>query len=222
MVLDRLRGALHVVGAVFAHLRAARGRHVAGGVLMADAAGYETASGALLGGFYDGIAADVARGASAGARVLEIGCGPGHLSSRLARDHGLVVVGVDLDAAMLEKARAHAARLEGASPPTFIVGDAAALPFAAGSFDLVISTLSLHHWDDPSAALREIARVLRPEGRALIWDLRSGRAAMHAGIPDPAALAAGTGLRVLRDSPWRWPWRLSFTRRVELARDLLS
>jgi ubiquinone/menaquinone biosynthesis C-methylase UbiE len=50
----------------------------------------------------------------------------------------------------------------------------AALTFPDRSFDLVVSTLSMHHWADPAAGLAEIGRVLRPDARALIWDFRPG------------------------------------------------
>jgi ubiquinone/menaquinone biosynthesis C-methylase UbiE len=53
-----------------------------------------------------------------------------------------------------------------------IDGRAEAIPLAAGSVDLVISTLSSHHWDDPVAAFREIERVLAPGGQARIYDVR--------------------------------------------------
>jgi ubiquinone/menaquinone biosynthesis C-methylase UbiE len=55
----------------------------------------------------------------------------------------------------------------------FRVGDVAALPFAHNSVDLVVSTLSLHHWDDPAAGLNEIVRVLAPGGQAWIYDFRT-------------------------------------------------
>ena len=51
-------------------------------------------------------------------------------------------------------------------------GDVVTLPFADGSVDLVVSTLSLHHWDDPAAGLDEIVRVLAPGGQAWIYDFR--------------------------------------------------
>jgi hypothetical protein len=68
---------------------AASGRSEPGGVLMGDAVGYDALSRLILGSFYRSIAADVAQAAPNGAWVLEVGCGPGHLSTRLARQHGL-------------------------------------------------------------------------------------------------------------------------------------
>ena len=64
---------------------AARGRRVQGGILIGDAVAYDAMSRLLLGSLFRPIAADVAAVAPDGARVLEAGCGPGHLSIRLAR-----------------------------------------------------------------------------------------------------------------------------------------
>jgi ubiquinone/menaquinone biosynthesis C-methylase UbiE len=55
---------------------------------------------------------------------------------------------------------------------SFRRGDAQQIPFPNASLDLVVSTLSLHHWSDPVAVLDEIARVVRPGGSFLIFDLR--------------------------------------------------
>lgn len=198
----------------------AMGRRVPGGMLIGDPGGYDTHSRILFGSLYRQMARDVAAAASPGARILEVGCGPGHLSTRLARDQALEVTGLDLDPAMIERARANAARSEiQGRAPRFVEGDVASLPFDDSSFDLVVSTFSMHHWSDPTAGLSEIARVLRPGGRVLLWDLTAGlRLPFHPRAPDPAEHVGASPLRLVSVTPWRWPWRLSFSQRWELAR----
>jgi SAM-dependent methyltransferase len=214
--------------AAFAVLRrgrhGARGHQVPGGILIGDAVRYDTLSRLLLGPFLARIAADAAAAAPDGARVLEVGCGPGHLSTRLAH-HGFDVTGLDLDPAMIARAQANTDRAgdRGGRRPSFLVGDVAALAFPDQSFDLVVSTLSMHHWADPAAGLAEIGRVLRPGGRALIWDFRPGVrphlfGPHHAHIPDPVDHTHGSRLRVVKATPWPWPWKLTLTQRIELAR----
>jgi SAM-dependent methyltransferase len=210
-----------VVGfALLRHRGIDAGRRVPGGILIGDPGAYDALSHRFLfGSLFKPIAADVAAVAPAGARVLEVGCGPGHLSIRLAETHGLDVTGLDLDAAMVERAQMNAERAtrDAQSPPTFIVGDAASLPFSDGSFDIVVSTMSMHHWAVPVAGLNEIARVLRPNGRALIWDLRPGIVPFHRHAPDPVDHAQKSNLEVVSATPWRWPWRLNLLERIELA-----
>ena len=185
--------------AVVRHGRGATGHRVPGGILIGDAAAYDTLSRLVLGSLYGRIAADIAAVAPDGARVLEVGCGPGHLSIRLARQHGLDVTGLDLDPGMIQRARANADRRGNgaARRPSFLVGDVASLAFPDGSFDLVVSTLSLHHWADPTAGLAEIGRVLRPGARALVWDFRPGIVPLHRHVPDPLDHAHGAQLRVV-------------------------
>jgi SAM-dependent methyltransferase len=217
-----LLGAVAAAAAAVRHCRgAAMGHKAAGGILIGDAVAYDQMSRLLLGSFFGRIAADVAAAAPAGARVLEVGCGPGRLSIRLARQHGLHVTGLDLDPAMIGRARANAAHRGngGGRRPSFLVGDVAALAFPERSFDLVVSTLSMHHWADPAAGLAEIGRVLRLGGRALVWDFRPGAAPFHRHLPDPVEHARGAPLRVANAAPWRWPWRLCLTRRIELVRN---
>ena len=154
-----------------------------------------------------------------------MGCGPGHLSIRLARHYGLDVTGIDLDPAMIERARANAGlvsegfgRLPPERLPSFLVGDVASMPFPEGSFDLLVSTMSMHHWAGPAAGLTEVARVLRSGARALVWDFRPGYVPLHGELPDPVEHTRDSPLRVVSATPWRWPWRFSLTRRIELAR----
>jgi ubiquinone/menaquinone biosynthesis C-methylase UbiE len=165
-------GAAAAALAVLRHGRhAAREHQVPGGILIGNAVVYDTLSRLLLGPFLTRIAANVVAVTSDGARVLEVGCGPGHLSARLAH-HGFDVTGLDLDPAMIARAQANTDRAanRGGRQPSFLVGDVAALAFPDRSFDLVVSTLSMHHWADPAAGLAEIGRVLRPGAQALIWN----------------------------------------------------
>jgi ubiquinone/menaquinone biosynthesis C-methylase UbiE len=191
-----------------------------GGTLIGNAVAYDEMSRLVLGSFFGPIAADIAAAAPDGARVLEVGCGPGHLSIRLARQHGLNVTGLDLDPAMIERARANADRSEDSdeSGPSFLVGDVAALPFPDESFDLVVSTMSMHHWADPTSGMAEIDRVLRPGASALIWDFRPGFQPFQGDLTDPVEHTHGAPLRVVGATPWQWPWRFNFTQRIELIR----
>jgi SAM-dependent methyltransferase len=206
--------------AVIRHRAGAMGRRVPGGTLINDVREYDTMTRVLLGSLYRSIAADVGAAAPRHGRVLEVGCGPGHLAVRLARDYGLDVTGLDLDPTMIERARANATREFGEGPrPSFVVGDVAALPFEDESFDLVVSMLSMHHWDDPVVGLSEVGRVLRPGARALVWDFRRGIVPFHGDMPDPVERAHRAALRVLSATPWRWPWKLALTQRLELEPD---
>ena len=204
--------------------RAARGHQVPGGILIGDAVVYDTLSGLLLSSLVKRIAGDIAAVAPAGARVLEVGCGPGHLSIRLVRQYGFEVTGLDLDPAMIARAQANTDRPgTGERRPSFLVGDVAALAFPDRSFDLVVSTLSMHHWADPAAGLAEIGRVLRPGARALVWDFRPGArphlfGPRHAHIPDPVDHTGRSPLRVVNTTAWPWPWRFTPTQRIELVR----
>ncbi|HYE15808.1 MAG TPA: class I SAM-dependent methyltransferase, partial [Pyrinomonadaceae bacterium] len=96
---------------------------------------------------------------------LEIGCGLGTDGAGLARA-GAIYTGVDLTEAAVSLARRRF-ELEGL-PGEFSVADAEALDFPDESFDLVYSHGVLHHTPDAAAAVREIQRVLRPGGRAVV------------------------------------------------------
>jgi len=151
---------------------------------------YERVAGRLAGRLYGRVTADVSAAALApGARILDVGTGPGLLPLRIAAAcPQLRIDAVDLSEQMIDRARHTAAANEGAQTVTFTVADVAELPFPDATFDLVISTISQHHWSDPGAGIRELNRVLRPGAQAWIYDLRwaLGRAHTAAGTASPA------------------------------------
>ena len=105
--------------------------------------------------------------------AVDLGCGPGYLAVEMARRApGLQVTGIDLSDEMISEAESFAGRHDMAQAVSFRKGDVQQIPFADGSVDLVVSTLSLHHWREPVAVLDEVDRVLRPGGSFLIFDLR--------------------------------------------------
>ena len=109
--------------------------------------------------------------ARSGERVLDLGCGPGIVSRALAPDAGLVVA-LDLTREMLLQARTRCDET-GISNVGCVTGDGELLPFAAETFDAAVTRLALHHFPDPSRILHEIARVMKPGGRAIIADIIS-------------------------------------------------
>jgi len=112
-----------------------------------------------------------------GGRALDLGCGGGHVSYRLARA-GMAVTAYDLTPAMLAAVE-RTATAQGLDGITTQQGTAEHMPFADASFDLVASRFSAHHWRDAEAGLREARRVLRPGGVAVFADSVSpGRAAL--------------------------------------------
>jgi SAM-dependent methyltransferase len=144
-----------------------------------------------------------------GESVLDVGCGTGSLAVEAKRRVGAtgVVFGVDASPEMIAQARRKADRT--GAEIDFRIGRAESLPFPDASFDVVLSTLMMHHLP---RALRdllaaEIRRVLRPGGRVLTVDFEkaaNGRGGLisrvhrHGGVPlrDIVDLLGRTGLRV--------------------------
>ena len=96
--------------------------------------------------------------------MLDLGCGPGTITADLAaRVAPGAVIGIEPTPGPLADARAHAAAV-GAENVTFAVGDAYALDYPDGAFDVVHAHQVLQHLGDPVAALREMLRVCEPDG----------------------------------------------------------
>ena len=110
-----------------------------------------------------GPALDALPCAAASCKLLDVGCGTGALAHRIARRHPRWdVTCSDLSAEMLRGAAAKGLAV--------VRARSEALPFDAGAFDVVTSLSSFHFWDEPSRGLRELHRVLRPDGALLISD----------------------------------------------------
>lgn len=111
-----------------------------------------------------------AAGIAAGQRALDVGCGTGTLLLLAVQSHpSAEFVGIDPDPNILKRARK---KLGGFSNVAFNEGSATALPYPAGSFDRVLSSLVLHHLtrEEKMIALLEILRVLRPRGELHLAD----------------------------------------------------
>lgn len=142
-------------------------------------------------------------GVRRGQRALDVGCGPGPLTSALARLLGAEnVAAVDPSEPFVEACRA---RVPGADVR---VGVGERLPFAAGSFDVVLAQLVVQLMEDREAGVREMARVTRPGGTVAgcVWDsrrmplLRSFWDAALEAAPERAA-AIDDGRRVGYEQP---------------------
>jgi len=150
--------------------------------------------------------------------VLDLGCGTGHLTTRLhERFPTASIVGADLSNGMLERAAerlaehddehaadgdaAHLARhddggehLDGAT--SFVRSDAQQLPIASGSVDVVVCTESFHWYHDQEAAVAEVHRLLTPGGRFVIASIAAVTGFGDAAI-ERATAAAGRPVKAI-------------------------
>ena len=118
--------------------------------------------------------------ADADTAALDLACGPGIVTAALAKV-ARTVVAFDLTPGMLARAESRC-RAAGLTNVSFRQGDAASLPFADGTFDCVVTRLSIHHFTDPAVVLADIRRVTRPGGRLLLGDIVSSEDPEEAGL----------------------------------------
>jgi ubiquinone/menaquinone biosynthesis C-methylase UbiE len=105
--------------------------------------------------------------------ITDIGCGPGYLLQVIGKEMPEnILVGVVISEEMVKRAKANLTAMGYGERIEFKQGSADHLPFGDGTQDFIVSTLSLHHWDEPQSAFKEIYRVLKPGGQMLIYDLR--------------------------------------------------
>jgi len=122
---------------------------------------------------YELAAQDIVSHCSQGT-LLDIGTGPARLLLKLHQQSpGMRLVGIDSSAAMVTQAKQNVAE---AGLSEFIEvkeGSASHIPFPDRTFDIVVSTVSMHHWKQPEACLNEVYRVLKDNSYALIYDIVS-------------------------------------------------
>jgi SAM-dependent methyltransferase len=121
--------------------------------------------------------------------VLDVACGGGIVVCAFA-PHVRRATGIDVTPAMLEQAQMVAAE-KGLANVEWRQGDVNSLPFADGSFTIVVTRFSVHHFPDPAGVLREMARVCAPGGRLVVADMYASE--------DPAKAAEFNRLERLRD-----------------------
>jgi trans-aconitate 2-methyltransferase len=129
-----------------------------------------------------------------GERILDLGCGTGHLTAQLA-DAGAEVVGIDSAPAMIEQARRTHPR------PRFEVADARDFTFPE-PFDAIVSNAVLHWVRDPERVIACVRRALRPGGRFVAELGGKGNVRAIAAALEETARAVGCGPFV---SPWYFP-----------------
>ena len=158
-----------------------------GGITSRRGAGAYARLAFLASGLHHAVEDDaVAITAGRSATVVDLGPGPGDLLNALRRRMPTAtLLGVEPSAAMRAIARERGVEE--------LDGRAESLPLADGSVDLLVSTLSSHHWDDPVRAFREIGRVLAPSGEARIYDVRFA----GFGATEVAQFAAAAGFRAV-------------------------
>lgn len=108
-----------------------------------------------------------------GARLLDVGCGGGHVALRIAGLRTDVeVTGLDISKEQISRAKKRAT--EQGKSMKFVVGSALDLPFETGAFDALISVASIKHWPDPLRGLSECVRVLKPGGKMAVIEADRG------------------------------------------------
>ena len=129
------------------------------------------AKGMRDGGFHP-VKEIIQSGISAG-RALEVGPGPGYVGLEwLKKCPGASLTGLEISPDMIRLARKNANEYGLSDQAEYVQGNCLEMPFPDGQFDAAFSSGSLHEWEDPVRALREIDRVLKPGGRLFIEDMR--------------------------------------------------
>ncbi|MGM0784144.1 MAG: class I SAM-dependent methyltransferase [Pseudomonadota bacterium] len=133
-------------------------------------------------------------------RVLDVGCGTGGASRLLADEYGATVTGIDITAAFVEVAAWLSAATGFSARTRFLCADAAAVPLASGSFEVVWCQHALMNMPQVPRVLAEWQRLLRPGGRVLLHEVVAGDNPSPLSLPVPWARSEATSHLRKRES----------------------
>lgn len=119
---------------------------------------------------YQDYAKKVDENVAEGSNILEVAPGPGYLSIELMKMGDYNITGLDISKTFVEIANKNAEK-EGVKV-NFTEGDASNMPFDNETFDFIVCTAAFKNFTKPIMAINEMYRVLKPNGKALIIDLR--------------------------------------------------
>lgn len=122
----------------------------------------DSSDGKFVKGMYDVLVSEIQK--SENGRILDVGCGNGNLFTLLP-DGKYELYGVDFSQNMIDEAKKNCK-----TSATFSLADAENLPFDDDTFDIIVCNASFHHYTHPNTVLREMNRVLKPNGKLLIGD----------------------------------------------------
>lgn len=149
--------------------------------------------------FADGRRQAIVAAERAGGRVLEVGVGTG--ISLPHYDKRTRLVGIDISEAMLEKARRRARELKLENVEDIAIGDAEALAYADGAFDVVVAQYVVTAVPNPERALDEFVRVVRPGGEIVIATRLSANGGLRDSI-EKALMPITSRLGWRTEFPW--------------------
>jgi ubiquinone/menaquinone biosynthesis C-methylase UbiE len=144
---------------------------------------------------------------SPGSCVLEVAPGPGYFAVELARLGNYQVTGLDISRTFVEIAQRNAAAAH--VGVDFREGNASNMPFESDCFDFLLCRAAFKNFSEPVAALREMQRVLKPGGKALIIDLRR-----DASLESINQAVAAMGLGLVNRVITRWTFRHMLLKRA--------
>jgi ubiquinone/menaquinone biosynthesis C-methylase UbiE len=102
-------------------------------------------------------------------RILEVAPGPGYISIELSKLGSYTITGMDISEDFVKICKENAKREN--ADVDFVQGNVSNMPFADASFDFLFCSAAFKNFHDPAQALREMRRVLKPEGGGLIMDM---------------------------------------------------